>query len=190
MFRVGQGGVVVYQYAEKIRQNTQKYPKFIQIYPKLYPGVLYTWKWYTEYPYLSCNIPYTRLKKPLYTVYPKTLADPGCCTRLHLTFIWTWWWNSRSPSPFGLVRQLSVKFKTICLMPVKILATCHSYRISSNNSRRRLYLFSHKKGAIIPREALISNIAHWKSNKLNMSFLSVPNLVPWLIFRAWQGGGG
>ena len=56
-------------YPKKIRQNTQKYPK-------LYPGILYTWKWYTEYPYLSCNIPYTRFKKPLYTVYPKTLADP------------------------------------------------------------------------------------------------------------------
>ena len=27
---------------EKIRQNTPKYPKFIQIYPKLYPGILYT----------------------------------------------------------------------------------------------------------------------------------------------------
>ena len=29
-------------YPKKIRQNTQKYPKFIQIYPKLYPGILYT----------------------------------------------------------------------------------------------------------------------------------------------------
>ena len=33
-------------------------------------------KWYTEYLYLSCNILYTQFKKPLYTVYPKTLADP------------------------------------------------------------------------------------------------------------------
>ena len=39
-YRVGQGGVVVYP--KKLRQNTQKYPKFIQIYPKLYPGILYT----------------------------------------------------------------------------------------------------------------------------------------------------
>ena len=30
-------------YPKKIRQNTPKYPKFIQIYPKLYPGILYTW---------------------------------------------------------------------------------------------------------------------------------------------------
>ena len=34
------GGVVVYP--KKIRQNTQKYAKFIQIHPKLYPGILYT----------------------------------------------------------------------------------------------------------------------------------------------------
>ena len=27
--------------------------------------------------FISCNIPYTRFKKPLYTVYPKPLADPG-----------------------------------------------------------------------------------------------------------------
>ena len=26
---------------------------------------------------IGCNIPYTRFKKPLYTVYPKTLADPA-----------------------------------------------------------------------------------------------------------------
>ena len=37
--RVGQGYTSI---PEKIRQNTQKYPKFIQIYPKLYPGILYT----------------------------------------------------------------------------------------------------------------------------------------------------
>ena len=55
-----------------------------------------------------------------------------------------------------------------------------TYRISLNNSRGWLFLFSHKKEAMI-----ISNITHWKSNKLNMGFLSVPNLVPWLIFRAW-----
>ena len=56
---------------------------------------------------------------------------------------------------------------------------------------------SHKKGTILregDREAVFSNIAHWKScpeyfvlfshqkiiasNKTNMGFLSVPNLVP------------
>ena len=40
--RVGQGGSGIPVYAKKIRQNTPKYPKFIQIYPKLYPGILYT----------------------------------------------------------------------------------------------------------------------------------------------------
>ena len=36
------GGVVVYQYTrKKSRQNTQKYPKLIQIYPKLIEA-LYT----------------------------------------------------------------------------------------------------------------------------------------------------
>ena len=74
----GGGGSGIPVYLKKIRQNTQKYPEFIRIYPKLYPGILYTWnsKWYTAYPYLSCNIPYTRFKKSLYTVYPKTLANP------------------------------------------------------------------------------------------------------------------
>ena len=37
------------------------------------------------------------------------------------------------------------------------------YGISSNNSRGRLFLFSHKKEAIIRGKAIISNIAHWKS---------------------------
>ena len=36
------GGSGITVYPKKIRQNTQKYPKFIQIYPKLYPGILYT----------------------------------------------------------------------------------------------------------------------------------------------------
>ena len=40
--RVGGGGSGIPVYLKKIRQNTQKYPKFIQIYPKLYPGILYT----------------------------------------------------------------------------------------------------------------------------------------------------
>ena len=75
----GEGGSGIPVYSKKIHQNTQKYPKFIQIYPKLYPGILYTWnskKVIYRIPVLSCNIPYTRFKKPLYTLYPKTLADP------------------------------------------------------------------------------------------------------------------
>ena len=36
------GGSGIPVYPKKIRQNTPKYPKFIQIYPKLYPGILYT----------------------------------------------------------------------------------------------------------------------------------------------------
>ena len=40
---LGVGGSGLPVYPKKIRQNTQKYPKFIQIYPKLYPGILYTW---------------------------------------------------------------------------------------------------------------------------------------------------
>ena len=38
----GGGGSGIPVYSKKIRQNTQKYPKFIQIYPKLYQGILYT----------------------------------------------------------------------------------------------------------------------------------------------------
>ena len=36
------GGSGIPVYPKKIRQNTQKYPKFIQIYPKLIKGILYT----------------------------------------------------------------------------------------------------------------------------------------------------
>ena len=78
------GGVQWYTSIPK--KNSPKYPKI----PKIHPNILkinrsmkgryfipeIQRKWYTEYPYLSCNIPYTRFKKPLYTVYPKTLADP------------------------------------------------------------------------------------------------------------------
>ena len=39
-------------------------------------------------------------------------------------------------------------------------------------------------GGDYSREAIISNIAIIKSNKLNMDFLSVPDLVPSLIFGA------
>ena len=82
------------------------------------------------------------------------------------------------------------------------------YRISSNNSRGQLFLFSYKKGAIIGRRRLFKilltgsralNIMLYfpiksKNNHvnilmgscLNMGFFqSIPSLVPWLIFRAW-----
>ena len=72
--------VVVYQYTRKkfakLPQNTQNSSKYTQNYTQVYFIPEIQRKWYTEYPYLSCNIPYTRFKKPLYTVYPKTLADP------------------------------------------------------------------------------------------------------------------
>ena len=74
------GGVVVYQYTQKkfakIPKNTQNSSKYTQNYTQVYFIPEIQRKWYTKYPYLSCNIPYTRFKKPLYTVYPKTLADP------------------------------------------------------------------------------------------------------------------
>ena len=63
-------------YSKKIRQNTQNSSKYTQNYTQVYFIPEIQRKWYTEYLYLSCNIPYTRFKKPLYTVYPKTLADP------------------------------------------------------------------------------------------------------------------
>ena len=76
--RVGQwwGGSGIPVYPKKIRQNTQNSSKYTQNYTQVYFIPEIQRKWYTEYLYLSCNIPYTRFKKPLYTVYPKTLADP------------------------------------------------------------------------------------------------------------------
>ena len=83
--RVGQG-VVVYQYTRKkfakIPQNTQNSSKYTQNYTQVYFIPEIQRKWYTEYPYLSCNIRYTRFKKPLYTVHPKTLANPVVTTSL------------------------------------------------------------------------------------------------------------
>ena len=78
--RVGRGGGgVVYQYTRnkfaKIPQNTQNSSKYSQNYTQVYFIPETQRRWYTEYQYLSCNIPYTLFKKPLYTVYPKTLAD-------------------------------------------------------------------------------------------------------------------
>ena len=67
-------GVVVYQYTRKkfakIPKNTQNSSKYTQNYTQVYFIPEIQRKWYTEYPYLSCNIPYTRFKKPVYTVYP------------------------------------------------------------------------------------------------------------------------
>ena len=70
------GGSGIPVYPQKIRQNTQNSSKYTQNYTQVYFIPEIQRKWYTKYPYLSCNIPYTRFKKPLYTVYPKTLADP------------------------------------------------------------------------------------------------------------------
>ena len=74
------GGVVVYQYTRKkfakIPKNTQNSSEYTQNYTQVYFILEIQRKWYTEYPYLSCNIPYTRFKKPQYTLYAKTLADP------------------------------------------------------------------------------------------------------------------
>ena len=87
-------GVVVYQYTRKkfakIPQNTQNSSKYNQNYTQVYFIPEIQRKWYTEYPYLSCNIPYTRFKKPLYTVYPKTLADPDLSIGgLPRGYLWT-----------------------------------------------------------------------------------------------------
>ena len=72
----GGGGSGIPVYPKQIRQNTLNSSKYTQNYTQVYFIHEIQRKWYTEYPYLSCNIPYTRFKKPLYTVYPKTLADP------------------------------------------------------------------------------------------------------------------
>ena len=72
------GGVVEYQYTrkkiDKIPQIPPNIPKNNRSFEYFIPEIQR--KWYTEYPYLSCNIPYTRFKTPLNTEYPKTLADP------------------------------------------------------------------------------------------------------------------
>ena len=67
----GGGGSGIPVYPKKIRQNTQNSSKYTQNYTQVYFMPEIQRKWHTEYPYLSCNIPYTRFKKPLYTVYPK-----------------------------------------------------------------------------------------------------------------------
>ena len=66
------GGVVVYQYTQKtfakIPQNTQNSSK---IYPKLYPGILYTW----NSKKVIYRIPVFKLQ---YTVYPIYKAPVYC----------------------------------------------------------------------------------------------------------------
>ena len=91
----GQGrpvGVVVYQYTRKkfakIPKNTQNSSKYTQNYTQVYFIPEIQRKWYTEYPYLCCNIPYTQFKKPPYTVYPKTLADPDRSHNFHSIAVW------------------------------------------------------------------------------------------------------
>ena len=84
------------------------------------------------------------------------------------------------------------------------------YCISSNNIQGQLFLFLHQKGVNIRAKVIIRgrwlfqilltgsrvlNILFYypinqkiiTSNKLKMGFLSVPNLVPWLILRARNG---
>ena len=78
--RVGQRGSGIPVYPKKIRQNTQNSSKYTQNYTQVYFIPEIQRKWYTKYPYLSCNILYTRFKKPLYTVHPKTLANPVVTT--------------------------------------------------------------------------------------------------------------
>ena len=55
------GGLVIYQYT---RKKCSKIPKSTQNYTQVYFIPEIQRKWYTEYPYLSCSIPYTRFKKP------------------------------------------------------------------------------------------------------------------------------
>ena len=91
------------------------------------------------------------------------------------------------------------KLKPLKTIPFGAVHSYFTYRISSNNSRGRLF----EGRRLYEGSEIISNIAHWKScpkyfvlfshwikkiitsNKLNMGFLSVPNSVPWLIFIAW-----
>ena len=66
------------------RKKFAKIPKIYPNIPKINGSIVYCIpeiqrKCYTEYQYWSCNITYTGFKKPLYTIYPKTLADPVEC---------------------------------------------------------------------------------------------------------------
>ena len=67
---VGGSGIPVYpQKIRKIPKNTQNSSKYTQNYTQVYLIPEIQRKWYTEYPY-------TRFKKPLYTVYPKNPGRP------------------------------------------------------------------------------------------------------------------
>ena len=94
------------------------------------------------YPYLRCNIPYTRFKKPLYTVYPKILADPdffkdqgrslikrsrkGPSTRA-ITCIAIFVWKGESRSSFSELQEKhstynhQSKFQIVCFDSSRIL---------------------------------------------------------------------
>ena len=86
------GGVVVYQYTRK---------KFIQIYPKLYPGILYTRS--------SKKVMYRILKKPLYTVYPKTLADPELWALSRMSFKLRYPIHAKKSAPFAKCYLLNLE---------------------------------------------------------------------------------
>ena len=56
------GGCGMPVYPKKL--NTQNSSKYTQKYTQVYLIPEIQRKWYTEYPYLSCNILYPRFKKP------------------------------------------------------------------------------------------------------------------------------
>ena len=117
--------------------------------------------------------------------YIKKLA--GTCLCLHVHIVDFRAYVGQKPRPIWPIID--------CVTP--------RHHISSNkNSRRWILFFSPPIGGDYSRDAIISNIAHWKSctkifcfiiplnskkiiisNKLNMGFLSVPNLIHWLIFN-------
>ena len=66
-----------------------------------------------------------------------------------------------------------------CAVNVRIYAR-GAYPISSNNSRGRLFFFSHQKGVII------SNIAQWKSCPIDC--FPMTSRQPYLCTKQWIGG--
>ena len=98
-FRVGQRGVVVYQYTRKkfakIPKNTQNSSKYTQNYTQVYFVPEIQRKWYTEYPYLSCNIRYTDLKSPCipYTqkLWLTLILDWLACQHVTIQVLWYPW---------------------------------------------------------------------------------------------------
>ena len=69
-------------------------------------------------------------------------------------------------------------------LPVLLLLRKLKYCISSNNSRARLFLFSHRKGAIIRGKAIISNISTGR-RALNFILSLIKKLITSKINRAW-----